>query len=614
MKISRNKLIIKSSRNSLTKAIVCMSLPHSRTSSEERIEGIGICAGIAIGTVFFVDDQRGHVVRLNLPEAQIESEIMRFRQAVEVAQQQLQTVQNRLRAALGEEQAYIFEAHVLLLQDQSLGRQVETFIHDHRASAEWAVREVTNRLMAVYTGIADEYMRSRSSDLEDVSKRVIAILSGTQPRSFSDVTEDAILIANELLPSIAAEINTEKIHGFATNNGGWTSHTAIIARSLNLPAVAGLKDITSRVRSGETIIIDGNSGMVILRPDPETLSFYVDQRVRTQEEISHFVEERELPAITRDGQLITLRANIELPDEIDTVKRFNASGIGLFRSEFLYVKADTELPSEDEQYEIYKLLAETSGAEGAVIRTFDLGGDKLYLDGFSAERNPALGLRAIRLSLKVDYVFRTQIRAILRAAAYGKLKIVLPLISNPDELRSAKKTISEVIEELKKQNLPHNPDVKIGVMIEVPAAVFLAEHLAREADFFSLGTNDLTQYLIAVDRSNESVNYLFDSLHPGVLRAIKLLADAAQAVKIPVTVCGEMASNPTQAIILLGLGLSDLSMTPSAIPMIKRIIRAVDLSAARTIANHAMTLATPAEVNQYVHSELARHWASHATS
>ncbi len=590
-----------------------MSSPHTRTFTEERIEGIGICAGIAIGTVFFVDDPRGHIVRLNLPESNIEPEITRFRAAVEIAQQQLQIVQDRLRAALGEEQAYILEAHVLLLQDQSLGRQIESFIRNHHASAEWAVREVTNRLLAVYAGIADEYMRSRSSDLEDVSKRVVAILSGTQPRNFTDLSEDAILIANELLPSIAAEINPEKIRGFATNSGGWTSHTAIIARSLNLPAVAGLKDITSRVRSGETIIIDGNSGIVILRPAPETLSFYLDQRVRAQEEISHFVQERELPAITRDGHLIALRANIELPDEIDTVKRFNASGIGLFRSEFLYANASTELPSENEQYQVYKLLAETSGHEGAVIRTFDLGGDKLYLDGFNAERNPALGLRAIRLSLKVETIFRTQLRAILRAAAHGNLKIVLPLISNPDELRQAKKKIAEVAKELKNEHLDHKSDIEIGVMIEVPTAVFLAEHLAREADFFSLGTNDLTQYLIAVDRSNESVNYLFDSLHPGVLRAIKLLADAAQAVKIPVTVCGEMASNPTQAIVLLGLGLSDLSMTPSAIPMIKRIIRAVDLSAAQSIANHALTLTTPAEVNQYVHSELARHWASHAS-
>ena len=460
-----------------------MAPPHSRPSTEERLEGIGICAGIAIGTVFFVDDPRGHVVRLNLPEAQIEPEITRFREAVEIAQQQLQHVQNRLRAALGEEQAYILEAHVLLLQDQSLGRQVEGFIRNHRASAEWAVREVTNRLLAVYAGIADEYMRSRSSDLEDVSKRVIAVLSGTQPRSFTDIDEDVILISNELLPSIAAEINTEKIRGFATNSGGWTSHTAIIARSLNLPAVAGLKDITSRVRSGETLIIDGNSGVVILRPAPETLSFYLDQRTRAQEEISHFVEERELPAITRDGHLVTLRANIELPDEIDTVKRFNASGIGLFRSEFLYSKADTELPSENEQFQIYKLLAETSGNEGAVIRTFDLGGDKLYLDGFNAERNPALGLRAIRLSFKVEAVFRTQIRAILRAAAHGNLKIVLPLISNPDELRKAKKKILEVAEELKNQNLTHKADIEIGVMIEVPTAVFLAEHLAQEADF-----------------------------------------------------------------------------------------------------------------------------------
>lgn len=583
-----------------------------KTSTEERLEGIGICPGIAIGTAFLVDDPRGRIIRVRLRESDIEREIARFRSAVEVAQEQLAAVYQRLREALGEEQAYILEAHVLLLQDQTIGRQVEQFIRDNRANAEWAVRVVSNRLLEVYAEITDEYMRARSTDLEDVSNRIISILSGTQPHGFNEFSEDAILVADDLMPSIAAEMNAEKIHGFATNVGGWTSHTAIIARSLNIPAVAGLRHITSRIRSGETIIIDGNEGMVIVRPAPDTLRFYLEQHAREQQQAVHDLEERDLLAITRDGQRVSLRANIELTDEIDTVQRFNASGIGLFRSEFLYASTESGLPTEAEQYEVYKLLAETNGNEGAVIRTFDLGGDKLHLSGFKAERNPALGLRAIRLSFKVQEVFRTQIRAILRAAIHGNLKIVLPMISNLDELRFAKWTIAEVSQQLSNENIPHRNDLEVGVMIEVPSAIFLVEHFANEASFFSLGTNDLTQYLLAVDRANENVNYLFDSLHPSVLRAIKMLVDAANDAQIPITVCGEMASNPAQALVLLGLGLFDLSMTPSAIPMIKRVIRSVDLKEARAIATHALTLTTPAEVNRYVHGEAARLLAPHA--
>ena len=347
---------------------------------------------------------------------------------------------------------------------------------------------------------------------------------------------------------------------------------------------------------------------MILRPSPETLRFYHEQRAREQQQELYDIEERDLPAETRDGQTITLRANIELLDEIEVLRRYNAAGIGLYRSEFLYSQAASGLPSEDEQYEVYKLLAETSGEQGAVIRTFDLGGDKLKLEGFKAERNPALGLRAIRLSLSVEEVFRTQLRAILRAAARGKV------ISNLDELRAAKHIIAEVEKQLRTDGVLHAEDVEIGVMVEVPAAIMLAEQMAREADFFSLGTNDLIQYMLAVDRVNENVNHLFDPLHPGVLRAIKLVADAAHKARIPVTVCGEMACDPAQVVVLLGLGLRDLSMMPSAIPLIKRVVRAVDFSAARKIAAHALALTTPAEVHKYVQSQIAKHWSEFSAS
>ncbi|MFN7949945.1 MAG: phosphoenolpyruvate--protein phosphotransferase [Blastocatellia bacterium] len=586
----------------------------TRRLREERFEGIGVCNGVAIGSAFLVDDPRGRVLRVFLSPEEVEPEVARFHQAVQTAQQQLHDARQRLQDALGEEYAWILEAHLLLLQDSSFIRQIEHFIRERRANAEWAVKDVTGKLLDVYATISDDYLRERSSDITDVTNRLIRILAGTKPRDLSALTREAIIVADDLLPSVTAELDTDKVLGFVSNTGGPTSHTAIIARSLGIPAAVGLRNVTSRVRSGETIIIDGSTGTVIVRPTPETLRFYSEQREREQQQLLRDLEERELPAITADGVKITLRANIELLDDTEPLHRYNAEGIGLYRSEFLYSQVQSGLPTEDEQFEVYKILAETSGAAGAVIRTFDLGGDKLRLEGFEAEPNPALGLRAIRLSLTIEEVFRTQLRAILRAAAFGNLKIVLPLISNLDELRSAKRIIAEVERELREQKITHGEDIEIGVMVEVPAAVVMVETLAREADFFSLGTNDLIQYLLAVDRVNENVSRLYEPLHPAVLRAIKFAADAAQKAQIPMSVCGEMASNPAQVVVLLGLGIHDFSMTPSAIPQVKRVIRAIDLNEAREIAAHALSLTTPAEVNRYVQTQIARRWSHFLTA
>jgi phosphotransferase system enzyme I (PtsI) len=496
-----------------------------------------------------------------------------------------------------------------MLQDRTLGRQVEQFIRENRANAEWAVRAVTNRLLSVFEEVTDSYLRERGSDIQDVAHRIINALSGTQTRDLSELASDAIIVADDLLPSVAAELDTSRVLGFVTNVGGWTSHTSIIARSLNIPAVVGLRNVVGRVRSGETIIVDGGSGAVILRPAPETLRFYSDQRAREQQQVLFDIEERELPAQTKDGIEIKLRANVELLDEIDALQRANAAGIGLFRSEFLYSQAAARTPSEDEQYDVYKLLAETSGEEGAAIRTFDLGGDKLHLEGFKTERNPALGLRAIRLSITVRSVFETQLRAIMRAGRHGRLKILLPMVSNLDELRWARQTISDVEKQLTSEGVGHAANIEMGVMVEVPASVLQADVLARECDFFSLGTNDLTQYMLAVDRGNENVNSLFDPLHPSVLRAIKLVVESAARAGIPVNVCGEMASNPAQMIVLLGLGLRDLSMTPSAIPLVKRVIRSLDIAGAVKIAERVLSFTTPAEVNRYVQEQASKYWA-----
>lgn len=573
-----------------------------RKFREERFEGIGVCQGVAIGRAFLVDDPRGRIMRVALPVEELDHEVIRFQNALAQAQSEVREAKERLQAALGEERAFIFDAHLLMLEDPHLAQQIEQFIRENHANAEWAVRDVTNQLIELYAQITDDYLRERRSDVVDISHRLLKILSGTKSRDLNLLANNSILIADDLLPSAAAELDTDRVLGFVTNAGGMASHTSIIARSLNIPAVVGLRDIARRARSGETIIVDGTTGSVILRPSPETLRFYSEQQELQKQQQLTYIEERELPAVTRDGHKVALRANLELLEEIEIFHRFNAAGVGLYRSEFLYSNG---LPSEEDQYFAYTLLAEMTGEYGANIRTFDLGGDKLQLEGFKPERNPALGLRSIRLSLAVQHVFRTQVRAILRAAQHGKLKILLPFISDVDELRRAKQIIADVERELRQEGIKHTEDVEIGVMIELPAAVIMAEPLAREADFFSLGTNDLTQSLLAVDRGNENVSALFDPLHPAVLRALKSVAEAGQKMRIPVNVCGEMASNPAQCIVLLGLGLMDLSMTPSAIPAIRRLVRSLRLSEAREIAEHALILTTPAEVNHYVQTKIA---------
>jgi phosphotransferase system enzyme I (PtsI) len=576
---------------------------------EQRYEGIGVCQGVAIGSAFLVDDPRGRIVRMYMPKQQIEAEIKRFRDAVREAQRQLHKAMRRFREAFSSERAYILEAHLMMLKDRNLGRQVEDCIRNNRVNAEWAVRDVSLHLLDIYAQITDDYLRERGSDVADVSNRVIKILSGKKTRDLNELAENSIIVADDLLPSVAADLDPRRVHGFVTSVGGWASHTSIIARSVNIPAVVGVRGITEHIRTGETIIIDGTTGTVIVNPLPETQRFYTELRLRQQEQQLHYIEERDLPAITRDGHEVKLRANIELIEEIDAFRRFNAAGVGLYRSEFLYAQAGSGLPTEEEQYEAYKFLADTCGEHGAVIRTFDLGGDKLHLEGFKPERNPALGLRAIRLSLAVDHIFRTQVRAILRAAWHpdgkARSKILLPFVSNLDEVRKAKRIIAEVERELRAEHVKHAEDVEIGVMVEVPAAVLLAEPLAREADFFSLGTNDLTQSLLAVDRGNENVNDLFDPMHPAVLRAIKYVADSAKKINIPINVCGEMASNPAQVILLLGLGLTDLSMTPSAVPAIRRLVRSIRLEDAEKIASSAIALETPADVHRYVQTHLS---------
>jgi phosphotransferase system enzyme I (PtsI) len=457
--------------------------------------------------------------------------------------------------------------------------------------------------MHAYKGVNDLYLRERASDIEDVAGRLLTNLSGHTEFDLTTLEEDVVIVARDIWPSTVAEFDFNRVLGFATDAGGLSSHAAIIARALRIPAVLGLHDVTRQIGSGDTIIVDGTAGEAVLRPTRATVQEYSEKRDAQRGLRTAAPAE---PAQTVDGVRITLRANVELPSEIGSLALFGAEGIGLYRSEFIFLHRLPELPSEDEQFEVYRRLAEATGDAGASIRVFDLGGDKLTLDGFEPEQNPALGLRAIRLSLKAEQIFRTQLRAVLRANLHGNLRVVLPLISTIAELREAKRIIVEVKSEMADAGIEHNAKLPLGVMIEVPAAALMADLFAREADYLSVGTNDLTQYLLAVDRANENVAHLYQPLHPAVLRTIAHLGRVADTAGVALELCGEMAADPIQAVALIGLGIRTLSLAPGSIPLVKNAVRSIEAARVKTLMTEALKLSSAAEVEELLARELRR--------
>jgi phosphotransferase system enzyme I (PtsI) len=572
---------------------------------EERWRGLGVSEGIIVGRVLRIYNGTRQVYRATLDEADAEREIRRLRAAVRLARRQLLAIKERAVKELGPEQAYIFDAHLLMLEDRKLLDDVEQSIQTERANAEWAVRVAADRLLAVYAEIKDDYLRERGSDIEDVMQRILVALSGEQP-SYRRLTEDAVIVAEDLLPSAFAELDFEHVRAIATDAGGWTSHTAIIARGLGIPAVVGLRSLHRRARTGDRIIVDAAGGEVILHPSASTREHYNSLTPGANRLRYLAGDERRDPVCTVDGREVVLRANIELPAEYEGLSRFGARGIGLYRSEFLLSQRGA-MPSEDEQLKAYLEVGELAGEDGATVRLFDLGGDKMGGVLADTERNPALGLRAIRYSLRNEEVLRTQARAVLRAAAEARLDIVLPMISDVMEVRRARLIINEERERLAGEGKALGP-VRLGAMIEVPAAVLTADKLAREVDFFSLGTNDLVQYLLAVDRGNEEVADWFRSLHPAVLQSIHLTLEAAQRASIPAVVCGEMAATPAYAVILVGLGATELSMTPSSIPRVRRAIGGINYAEARAIAAECLEAVTADEVEELVRVRFAGRW------
>ena len=582
---------------------------HAATQ-QLRCKGLGVSDGLVIGRVLRLQDGTREVYRAQIAEADVERERRRFRAAVRLSRRQLEAIKDRAEKELGRGHAYIFDAHLLFLEDAKLTRDVEDYIVKQRSNAEWAAKVVGDRLLSIYTQINDEYLRERGSDIEDVIQRLLANLTGEGP-NYPNLSEDAVIVARDLLPSTIAELDLNHVKAIATDTGGWTSHMAIIARGLGLTAVVGLRDFYGRTRTGDQIIVDARRGEVILHPAAATIEQYERARAPftagaprdTAATSSAAVESG--PVTTRDGVSVALRANVELPNEFQAVRNFGACGVGLFRSEFLLSRPGL-MTSEEDQYQAYKALAEAAGTDGAVVRLFDVGGE-VGSEVKERERNPALGLRAVRFNLRNQQVMRTQVRAILRAAAAGRLSLVIPMIADVADVRLSQQVISEELENLESAGTPF-AKVSIGAMIEVPSAVLTAEKIASEVDFFELGTNDLVQYTLAVDRGNDKVSDWFRTLHPAVLYGIKRTLEAAGAAGIPVIVCGEMASTPAYAVLLVGMGAIDLSMTPAMIPRVRAALSQIDTGEARKVAAKCLDSATADEVEEIVRNEFRTRW------
>lgn len=585
-----------------------MNKQGNNGSTEERWHGLGVSDGVAVGRVLRIHNGARFIYRATIEQSDVAGETERLRAAVRLAHAQLRTIKERAERELGSEHAYIFDAHLLMLEDRKLIDEFEGYIRHERVNAEWAVKVAADRLLAIYSEIKDDYLRERGSDIEDVMHRVLVALKGENP-IHRRLTEDAIVVAEELLPSTAAELDFANVRAVVSDVGGWTSHTAIIARSLSVPAVVGVRDLFRRARTGDPVIVDAFRGEVVLHPSAATierLSAFVP-RMTEASRSANADESFSAPLRTLDNCEVILRANIELPAEYEGIRRYGARGIGLYRSEFLLSQSGV-LPSEDEQCAAYIEVTRLAGADGATIRLFDLGGEKIGLaETDPAPRNPALGLRAIRFALRQEDVLRTQVRALLRAAAHRSLRIVLPMISDVAEVRRTREVINE--ERARLHTEGHRTGiVEIGAMIEVPSAVFVADKLAREVDFFSLGTNDLVQYLLAVDRSNDQVAEWFRSLHPAVLQSIRLTLDAARRAAIPAIVCGEMAATPTYAFVLLGLGARDLSMSAAAIPRIRYTVARIDAASAERIVAECLECASADDVEEHIRRQLGDGW------
>jgi len=565
------------------------------------LKGIGVSPGVAIGKAYRVDRDRVSLVYYYLPSpAQTEKEKTRFNAAVDKAEADLKEIKSKIAGEFPEH-SFILDTHINMLRDRMLYDETIRLIEEQGINAEWALRQAVENAQLIFAKIEDEYIRSRISDVDYVAERVLENLTGQNRRSVVGIKERVIIVAQDLSPAETLQLQVEKTLGFVTDMGGKTSHTAIITRSLAIPAVVGLENVYQAVRSGELMVVDGYAGKVIIDPDEELLNHYYERQYQLENYREEVARCAELPAETEDGYTIKIQANIELLEEVVAVIDNGAEGVGLYRTEYLYLNLD-DPPDEDTLFWDYREVAEIIYPEIVTIRTLDLGADKVPTRMREwGETNPALGLRSIRLCLQEDELFRTQLRAILRVSGITKnVRIMFPMISGLGELHAAKDILNQVKQSLIQESVEIDQDLQVGIMIEVPSAVAVADLLANEVDFFSIGTNDLVQYALAIDRVNENVAHLYEPLHPAILRMVKQAADAGRLAGIPVSLCGELAAEPLYAPILLGFELDSLSMNPMAVPRVKKIIRNANLEESKVYLQEVLQLSTASKVNEYL--------------
>ncbi|MFA5905281.1 MAG: phosphoenolpyruvate--protein phosphotransferase [Desulfobacula sp.] len=576
---------------------------NTSTSGQIIIRGISGSPGICIGKAYLVDKEGVNLIkRYPISDVQIPIEIDRFKQAVSKAKNDYARIIESIDKAI-EDNLDILETHMVLFEDKMLyGRTIDTIATD-KINAEWALRKVSRRAKAMFQQIDDPYLKARVNDIDQVMDKIMSSLIGAQDKKISDINKRVVLVAHDISPADASQIQLERIKGFVTDRGGKDSHTSIVAKSLKIPSVLGLGMATLNVKNDDILIVDGSSGILIINPDEDTLFDYVDRQTKFEAYRAGLERESHLPAITKDGVVINLMANIELVEEIVAAKDYGATDIGLFRTEFLYLDLK-RFPTEDELFSKYKELVELMIPHSVTIRTLDINGDKVnpYLSVVE-EANPSLGLRAVRFCLENESVFITQLKAIFRAAAFGNIKLLIPMISCIEEIIQVKQIIKKAIVELEQEDKLFNAAIPLGIMIEVPSAAIIAEHLAEHVDFFSIGTNDLIQYSMAIDRRNRQVAHLYQALNPAVLRMIKMTCDAAKKKGIDIVMCGEMAGDPLNIPILIGMGLTDLSMNSASIPVVKNMIRNIDSKKTETCVEKIMALNTAKEITEYIINE-----------
>jgi phosphotransferase system enzyme I (PtsI) len=570
----------------------------SRSKNEITVQGIAASPGIAYGQVFVYIQSDVQVPSYQVePEQRIE-EVSRFEKSLLVTRQQIAKIQDEVEKNLGAEEALIFDAHLLVLEDQALiGETIREFEATNR-NIETCFNRVSSRYIQAFSEIDDEYLRERAGDIRDVAQRVLQNLLGQAENSLTRLADKRIVVANDISPSDSASIDRSAALGIVTDSGSKTSHAVIVARSMKVPAVVGVRDLTKRVKHGDWMILDGYDGVVIINPSETTLFRYgkIQEQKKTFE--TRLLKANQQPAITLDGVEVSLMANIEKSEETKLVNDYNANGVGLFRTEYIFLNS-ARIPTEQEQFLAYKAAAEGVGKAGVTIRTLDLGGDKPMSGNpelFPKENNPFMGFRAIRFCLEHHSIFKDQLRAILMASAYGKVRLMYPMISGHEELARANTMLGECMTELKARGQPFDENIEVGAMIEVPSAAETVDLLAPNCAFFSIGTNDLIQYLLAIDRVNDRIAHLYEPTHCAVIRTLKRIIDGGHHAKIPVGICGEMAGDPVFAPLLLGLGVDSLSMTPPAIPSVKYIVRSMTMADARALAVEALTMHSPREI------------------